>query len=300
MAAVREHERSPAQPANAVRAGAWMLGTVSSFVLMIVAVRELSTIMSSFELLSFRSIVGIPVMLCVAWYMGFRRLKTRRPGIQVARNVIHFAAQWCWVIGLTLLPIGNVIALEFTMPMWTAVIAALFLGERLRRHRLAGIALGFAGTMVILRPGIEIVTEAALVVLLGAVLYAASNVMVKALTSNDPPWVIVFWMQVIQLPLALGPAVFYFDWVWPTWTDAPWVLLMGVTGITAHFCMARAFRLADATLCVPFDFIRLPFAVLVGWLVYSEAVDHWILAGAVLIFAGNYYAIWQETREPRR
>ena len=300
MAAVSGPARPPAQPADAVRAGAWMLGTVCSFVLMIVAVRELSTKMSSFEVLSFRSIVGIPVMLCVAWYMGFRRLPTRRPALQVVRNIIHFGGQWCWVIGLTLLPIGNVIALEFTMPMWTAVIAAVVLGEQRRRHRIVGIAVGFAGTMVILRPGIEIVTEAALVVLLGAVLYAASNVMVKALTSADPPWVIVFWMQAIQLPLALGPAVFYFDWVWPKAADAPWILLIGFTGITAHYCMARAFRLADATLCVPFDFIRLPLAVLTGWLIYSEAVNPWVLAGAALIFAGNYYAVWKETREAGR
>ncbi len=296
MAATPEPGRIPAAPSDAVLAGAWMLGTVCSFVLMIVAVRELSTTMSSFELLSFRSIVGIPVMICVAWYMGFRRLWTKRPVMQVARNVVHFGGQWCWVIGLMLLPIGNVIALEFTMPMWTAVIAALFLGERLRKHRIAGIAAGFAGTMVILRPGIEIVTEAALVVLLGAILYAASNVMVKALTSSDPPWVIVFWMQVIQLPLALGPAIFYFDWVWPGAGDTPWILLIGFTGIAAHYCMARAFRLADAMLCVPFDFIRLPLAVLVGWLAYSEAVNPWVLAGAALIFAGNYYAVWRETR----
>ena len=140
----------------------------------------------------------------------------------------------------------------------------------------------------------------ALVVLLGALCYGVSNVMMKSLTADDAPWVIVFWMQIIQLPLALLPAVFYFDWVWPSWADAPWLLAMGLTGMSAHFCLARAFQLADATVCIPVDFVRLPLAAFVGWLVYTEQVSVWVLAGAILIFAGNYYSVWRETRGVER
>ena len=120
--------------------------------------------------------------------------------------------------------------------------------------------------------------------------------MMKSLTSDDAPWVIVFWMQIIQLPLALLPAIFYFDWVWPSWADAPWLLAIGVTGMTAHFCLAKAFQLADATVCIPVDFVRLPLAAIIGWLLYSESVSIWVLIGAVLIFGGNYYSVWRETR----
>lgn len=290
----------PADRGNAARAAAWMLGTVVSFVLMMIAARELSTKMSSFEILSFRSLIGIPVMCCIAWYMGFHRVRTRRPVFQTVRNVVHFGGQWCWVVGVSLLPLGSVVALEFTMPMWTAIIAMLFLGEALRRHRIFAVVLGFAGTMIILRPGIEIINDAALIVLLGAFLYAVSNVMVKSLTDSDPAWVIVFWMQVIQLPLALVPAVFYFEWVWPGWADAPWLAIIGITGMTAHFCMARAFLHADATVCIPFDFMRLPLGIAAGWLLYAEAVSLWVIAGAALIFAANYYSVWRETRGERR
>lgn len=283
-------------PQNAVLAAVWVLGTAVSFILMMIAVRELSTGMSSFELLSFRSIIGIPVMCVVAWYMGFHHVRTRRVGMQIGRNVVHFGGQWCWVIGITLLPMAHVTALEFTMPMWTAVIAMLFLGEKMKSHRIVAVVMGLAGVLVILRPGIEIVTEGALVVLLGALFYGTSNVMMKSLTKDDSPWVIVFWMQVIQLPLSILPAVFWFDWVWPGLVDAPWLLAIGVTGMSAHFCLARAFQLADATVCIPVDFVRLPLAALVGWLFYSEGVSIWILMGAVLIFAGNYYAVWRETR----
>ena len=220
--------------------------------------------------------------------------------MQIGRNVVHFGGQWCWVIGITLLPMAHVTALEFTMPMWTAIIAILFLGEKAKSHRIIAIIVGLVGVMAILRPGFEIITEGALVVLLGALLFGASNVMMKSLTADDQPWVIVFWMQIIQLPLALLPAVFYFEWVWPTLADTPWLLAIGLTGMSAHFCLARAFQLADATFCMPVDFVRLPLTALIGWLVYSEGVSVWVLVGAFLIFGSNYYAVWRETRQAGR
>lgn len=286
----------PTDRGRALRATAWMFGMVVSFLLLMIATRELSTKMSSMEILTFRSIVGIPIMCVVAWYLGFHRIRSRRPGAQLLRNLAQFSGQWCWVFAVATLPMGNVVALEFTTPMWTAIIAALALGESFRRHRAIAIAFGFAGTLVILRPGIEIVNESTLVMLLGALLFAVSNVMVKSMTADDPPWVIVFWMMVIQCPVALVPAVVVFDWVWPTARDIPWLAAVGVTSITAHFCMARAFLLADATFCIPFDFIRLPLAIAIGWLLYTESVSHWVFAGAVIIFAANYYSIWRETR----
>lgn len=289
-------ESPDTQPQNALQAAIWVVGAAASFMLMMIAVRELTTTMSSFQVLSFRSIVGIPIMCLVAWHMGFRKIRSRRVGMQISRNIVHFGGQWCWVIGVTLLPLAHVTALDFTMPMWTAVIAILFLGEKAKSHRVFALLMGLAGVLVILRPGLEIVTEGALVVLFGAVLYGASNVMMKSLLSEDAPWVIVFWMQVIQLPLSLLPAIFWFDWVWPEWADAPWLLAIGVTGMTAHFCLARAFQLADATVCIPVDFVRLPLAALVGWLFYSEGLSIWVLAGALLIFGGNYYSVWRETR----
>jgi drug/metabolite transporter (DMT)-like permease len=288
--------RPEPRPQNALLAAVWVLGSAASFTLMIVAVREVSTTMSSFQILSFRSIVGIPIMCVVAWHMGFRNIRSRRPAMQIGRNVVHFGGQWCWVIGVTLLPLAHVTALDFTMPMWTAAIAILFLGEKAKSHRMFALAMGFAGVLVMLRPGLEIVSEGALIVLIGAVFYGASNVMMKSLLSDDAPWVIVFWMQLIQLPLTLLPAIFWFDWLWPDWSDAPWLLSIGVTGMTAHFCIARAFQLADATVCIPVDFVRLPLAALMGWLFYMEGVSIWVMVGALLIFGGNYYSVWRETR----
>ena len=279
-----------------VIAAFWVLGMVGSFVLMMIAVRELAATMSLFELLSFRSIIGIPIMFLVALYMGFHSIKTRRAGTQIARNLVHFVGSWCWAIGITLLPMAHVTALEYTMPIWTVVIAMVFLGEKAYFHRVLAVLMGLLGVVLILRPGLEIVTQGALVVLVGALFYGISNVLVKSLTKDDAPWVIVFWMQILQLPLALIPAIFFFDWVWPTWPDAPWLAVIGLTGISAHFCLARALQLADATVCIPVDFIRLPLTALLGWMVYTESVSLWVFLGAFLIFAGNYYSVWRETR----
>ena len=159
MAEIAEHRDAP--PQDALRAAFWVLGTAFSFILMMIAIRQLSTSMSSFELLSFRSLLGIPRVCAVAWHMGFRQVRTRRAGMQIGRNVVHFGGQWCWVIGLTLLPMAHVTALEFTMPIWTVVIAMLVLGERAKSHRIIATLMGLAGVLLILRPGIEIVTDGA-------------------------------------------------------------------------------------------------------------------------------------------
>ena len=281
---------------NAVAAAFWVIGTTISFILMMIAVRELSTKMSSFEILSFRSIIGIPIMCLIAWKIGFSRIRTRRPKMQIVRNSFHFLGQWCWVLGITMLPMAHVTALEYTMPMWTAIIAIIFLKEPIRSHRIIAILFGLAGVLIILRPGIEIITDGAIIVLIGAFFYGASNVLVKALTKDDPPWAIVFWMQIIQLPLTLLPALFLYDWVWPIWADAPWLIAMGCTGISAHFCLARALQLADATVCIPIDFIRLPMTAIIGWLIYNEQVSIWVLLGALIIFGSNYFSVWRESR----
>ena len=292
------HGRTASQGApNVLGAALWTVGTLASFVTMMVAVRELSATMSSFEILAFRSIVGLVLLAPVAMRYGAATLGTRRLGLHLARNIVHFGGQFGWVYGVAYLSLAEVTAIEFTAPVWVAVIAALFLGERIGSHRVIAVVLGFAGVLVILRPGITAVSGASLVVLASAICFGASYCMVKALTRTDSPWPILFYMQVFQLPLGLVPALF--DWVTPTWADAPWIFLIGFTALTAHYCNARALTLADASIVIPLDFLRLPMIALVAWLLYTESVDIWILLGASMIFAGNYVSVWRETRKGR-
>jgi len=192
------------------------------------------------------------------------------------------------------LPLATVFAIEFTMPVWTAVLAALLLRERLTRPRVVMLALGLAGVLIILRPGFGFFHPAALVALAAAFLYAGNMIATKRLSSTDSPLAVLFWMSVVQTPLALVTALP--QWVSPPASDLPWMLLIGVGSYTAHYCMTRAFKLADATVAVPIDFTRLPLIAVVGAVFYGEAFDPWIIAGAAVIFAGTYYSLTREMR----
>lgn len=281
-------------PNPTLRAAIWMLGTVASFILMMIAARELSARMSAFEILFFRSGIAFLIMLPIVIRLGRRAWHTERPYYHLARNSLHFAAQWGWVFGVAVLPLAEVTSLEFTMPIWTALLAMLFLGERVTSGRIIAVAGGFLGVLVILRPGIEIISPAAFVVLASAFCYACSNVMVKSLTRTDHIVAIVFFMQVLQMPMALIPALF--QWVDPLWSDMPWLIAMGITALSAHYCMTRALQLADASVVLPIDFLRLPFMALVGFLFYTEGLDIWVLVGASVIFGANWINVRRETR----
>jgi len=180
------------------------------------------------------------------------------------------------------------------MPVWTAVLAMLILGERLNRGRVVMLALGLAGILIILKPGIEPVSPAALVMLAGAFAYASVMIATKRLAQGDSAFAILFYMAVVQLPLGLVPALS--EWVTPGLADLPWIVAVGATGMIAHFCLARAFRIADASLVVPIDFLRLPLIAGVGVLLYNEPLEISVLLGAAVIFAGTYYSIRRESR----
>jgi drug/metabolite transporter (DMT)-like permease len=278
----------------ALRGALWMGGAVLSFSVMAVAVRELTRTMGSFEILFLRSVVSLAIMAALLPYFGLRALRTRRLGLHVVRNVLHFGGQYAWVYAIALLPLATVFAIEFTMPVWTAVLAMLILGERLNRGRVVMLVLGVAGILVILKPGIEPVSPAALVMLAGAFAYASIMIATKRLSQSDTPFAILFYMAAIQVPLGLVPALK--EWVTPGLSDLPWIAAVGVTGIIAHFCMTRAFRIADASLVVPIDFLRLPLIAVVGVLFYSEPIEFSVLVGAAVIFAGTYYSIRRESR----
>ena len=289
---------APGRPDNALGAAAWMGGTIAAFLAQMIAVRALADDLGVFEILFIRNIVSLLILTPTALARGPSVLATRRLGTHVLRNAANFVGQASWVYAITLLPLAVVTALEFTTPIWVAVLAALFLGEALTRDRLVAIGLGFLGVMVILRPGLEAVDPAALVVIAAAVFFAASNVIVKALTRTEGAFTIVLYMQIVQLPLSGAAAMF--DWTPPLWEHAPWLAAVGAAGVLAHYSMTRALALADATVVGPIDFLRLPITAGVAYLLYREEPSPFVLIGALLIFAGNFHGVWREHRAGRR
>jgi len=280
----------------ALRGALWMGGAMLSFAAMAVAARELLRTMGGFETLFLRSLVSFVLVLALLPRFGLGVLRTRRFGLHVLRNVLHFGGQYAWVYAIAMLPLATVFAIEFTMPVWTAVLAIPILGERLNRGRTVMLVLGLAGILIILKPGFAVVRPAAFAMLAGSLAYASMNVATKRLAENDSAIAILFYMSAIQLPLGLVPALA--QWVTPGIADLPWILSIGATGLSSHYCLTRALRIADATLVVPIDFLRLPLIAVVGAMFYGERIELSIMLGAAVIFAGTYYSIRRESRKP--
>jgi drug/metabolite transporter (DMT)-like permease len=279
-----------------VRVVLWMIGALLSFSVMAVSIRELSRGgLSIFEILAIRSGVALIVLLVLlAVRKDFRvHAKPRRIGLNLFRNVVHYASQFSWALSLTMLPLAMVFALEFTMPAWTALLAVWFLHERLTPSRLGVVVLGLIGVLVILRPGIADFNPAAILVLLAAFGYAITMITTKQLTATETTFGIVFWMAVIQFPLSLigsNPAVFMH-------LDTRHILPamgVGIAGLTSHYCLSNAFRSGDATLVVPLDFMRIPLIAVVGWAFYGEQLDIFVLLGALIIVAGVLWNLRSE------
>ncbi|WP_372424550.1 DMT family transporter [Salinarimonas chemoclinalis] len=279
----------------------WMAGALVSFSAIAVAVRELSGALSAFEMLAFRNAAGLGAILVSAVLFARVRasLSARRLGRHAQRNVVHFAGQYAWTVGVTLLPLAVVFAVEFTAPALTALLAVLLLGERLTRTRALAIGLGFLGVLVIVRPGAGEIGWPALYLLFAAFAFALTAIATKSLTRTETTASIMLWMNAMQLPLNLaGAGEGYLSRL----AEAPALPLaaLAICGFTAHWCLTNAYRNGDAIMVVPLDFLRIPLIAVVGLLLYAEPLDPFVFLGAGIIVVGILVNLRAETaRAPR-
>jgi drug/metabolite transporter (DMT)-like permease len=287
-------------PAQLVPVVLWMTGTLLSFSAMAVAIRELSRALGILEILALRSAIGIAILLAIGLARPalLRAVHARHIWLHLMRNGVHFAAQVAWATSLTLLPLATVFALEFTMPAWTALLAALFLHERLTQSRIGAVVLGFIGVLVIIRPGLQSFQPAALLTLAAAFGYGITLTTTKRLTATETTFGIIFWMNLMQLPMNLAGSDPLLVLKLGTAQIVP-VIGLGIAGLTSHYCLSNAFRAGEATLVVPLDFLRIPLIALVGWSLYGEPLDIFVFAGAGLIISGVLWNLRAETRRPR-
>ncbi|AHF05040.1 membrane protein [Marichromatium purpuratum 984] len=276
------------------RAAGWMGLALVSFAALAVSARESLAAMSPAQFLFLRTLLGLPLLLALGGMLAPGFMRTRRWRLHLLRNLFHYGGQLCWIGAIGLLPLALVFALEFTTPVWAALLALVFLGERLGHGRLVALVAGLVGVLLITRPGLQPFDAGLVLGLFAALGFAVTMVATKGLTRHDSVFTILFWMLAIQLLLGLPVAL----WVWQPigWGELPWLLVAAVTGISAHLGVANAFRHADATLVLPMDFLRLPLIALVGALCYGEGLDPWVLGGGVLILAGNLYSLRRERR----
>jgi drug/metabolite transporter (DMT)-like permease len=288
-------DRTPSKPLAAL----WMAGWLSLTLIVAVAGREAMREVNVFQLMGMRSILGFLMLYPVVHAKGgFAVMKTARLPQHVARNLIHYGAQLGWFFALTLIPIGQVVAIEFTMPIWTAILAAMFLGERMTVWKVTAIVLGVIGVVVIVRPAAGEVNPGQLIALGAAVGFGISIAMVKSLTRTEHSVAIIFWMLVIQSLAGFAPALYV--WTWPPAYVWGWVVVIAFCGTFSHYCMARAMLHADATVVIPMDFLRVPLTATAGWLIYSERLDLFTVLGAVLILTGNLLNLRPGARAPAR
>jgi drug/metabolite transporter (DMT)-like permease len=268
-------------------AALWMAGWLALMLLITVAGREALYELNVFQLMLIRSSVGLLLLAPLVWRAGgLAAVKTQRLPQHIARNTIHFGAQLGWFFALTLIPIGQVVAIEFTMPIWTAILAAMFLGERFTTFKFAAIVLGIVGVIMIVRPATGEINPGQLIALAAAVGFGTSVAMVKSLTRTEQTVTIIFYMLAVQTAGSLLPALSV--WQWPSLTIWGWAVVVAFCGTFSHYCMARALLYADASVVVPMDFLRVPLTALMGWLLYSERLDAFTVLGAALILVGNF------------
>ena len=271
---------------STILAALWMAGWLTAMVLLAVAARQAGKVLHVFQIMELRSLLGIVLFVpMIAAAGGVRAMRTGHFGGHFTRNAVHYVAQFLWFLAITMIPIAEVVAIEFTGPVWVALLAVVALGEKMTAARVAAVALGVVGVVIIVRPGLDHVDVGQVVALLAAIGFAGSIILVKSLTRTESVVSIIFWMLIIQSVIGAIPAAM--TWQTPPMAVWPWLAVIAVCGTYSHFCMAHALRHADATTVVPLDFLRVPFTALAAWLVFSERFDIFTVIGAAVILGGN-------------
>ena len=280
-----------------MRAALWMSGAIFSFSAMAVAGRELSFDLDTFEIMTYRSLIGLIIVLIIAYYSKtLHEITTSQLGLHFTRNLAHFTGQNLWFYAVTLIPFAQLFAFEFSVPIWVMLAAPFFLGERLNALRVFSVFVGFFGILIVTRPWIAGLAPGILPAALCAIAFAATSIFTKQLTKITTITCIMFWLTTLQLIFGLICAGYDGNITFPAANNVPWVALIGVCGLLAHFCITRALQLAPATVVTPVDFCRLPIIAIIGYAFYDEPIDAYIIGGAILIFAANYLNIWSENK----
>ena len=281
-----------------LRAGLWMLGAVASFSSMAVAGREISVELNTFELMMYRSAIGFVIVNLMIWKMGgYSQIKSDRLGMHVKRNIYHFIGQNLWFYGIVVIPFSQLVALEFTSPIWVIVMAPFFLGEAMTKARVFAAICGFIGVLVVAQPGVITLGVGHAAGAASAVFFALNIIYTRQISRLESVLSVIFWMTLMQFTMGLvlslpgGIPI-------PSAEGFKWVMVVAIAGLTAHFCLTTALSLAPAATVAPMEFIRLPVITLVGMVLYDEPFVWAVMIGGLFILGGNFINIRSE-RKPK-
>jgi len=275
-----------------------MLIAALGFSLMNVLIRWTSGELHPFQIAFFRNLFGLVFMLPWLIKYGFRSFKTDRLPLFFIRALLGLFSMFCYFWGITVLPLAKAVALSFTVPLFVTIGAAWFLKEDVNWRRWVAVCVGFIGTLIILRPTVDGDLFASLVVIASSVTMAASVLIIKSLSRTEDANVIVMYMVLLMTPLSLPVAISV--WQWPSLDIWFWVVLMGFLGSFAHLMFTHSLKMSDVSIVMPFDFARLPFIIVLAWLVFDQAVDQWTIVGAVIVFSSGVYIARREAMLNKR
>ena len=275
-----------------LQASLMMLLALLMFTIMGISIRLSSEQVHVLEVVFFRNALAIIIMAPLLFRMGRDSIRMQRPGLYYGRAVINFCGMLCGFTAVTLIPLAEMTALSFTGPIFVTIGAAMFLGEVIRIRRMVAIGFGFVGAMIILRPGFADISIGTMLALASALSIAGASLVVKKMTETESATAIVFWMAMMQAPIALVPMLFV--WEMPTAQTWLWLWIMALAGTAAHVLFTRACSMVEITSLQPLEFAKLPFAVILAWLVFDELPDMFIWIGGAIIFSSTAYITRRE------
>ena len=274
---------------DSLKGSFWMVGGVFSLTLMAIAGKEISLQIDTFEILFFRSLIGIVIVLVVIGGKGlFHEINLKQILTHLKRNIAHFTGQNLWLYALGSIALAEVTSLEFTMPIWIIFFSFFMLKEKLNKFRIMSIGIGFIGVLIIVRPDIGSFKLGLVAAGLSAIAFALTNIYTRRLTKTESTSTIIFFLTFMQLIFGFLASFIDGKLDLPSSESIPWIVVLGLGGIVAHYCITTALTYAAPSVLAPIDLFRLPLAILIGIIFYSESADIYIYTGSVLIVIANW------------
>lgn len=284
-------------PAPPALGGLLMITAALIFAIMTALIRKVGQELPPVEIAFLRNLFGALFMAPLFMRHGTAIFHTNRLPMHGLRALFGFVGMLSWFTAVTLIPLGQAVALNFTAPLFTTVIAALVLHEAVRVRRWSATIVGFIGALIVLRPGFVPLSLGAGLAVFSALAFASNLVLLRAMGRTERPATIVAFMSVIQIPFTAIPAAIF--WVPPSWQAVFLTLIIGGLGTAGHLCLSRALTLADASALAPLDFTRMPFIILIGFFAFAEIPDFWTILGALIIICSAAYIGHREAKLAR-
>ena len=275
-----------------------MLGATVAFSCMHATIRHASNELHPFEIAFFRNLFGLALLAPLLFHYGIAPLRTAKLKLHLLRGLFNITSMLCFFYALSIAPLTDVAAMTFAAPIFATALSVFVFGEMIGIRRGAAILIGFAGTMVVLRPGFEGVALGPLLALIASLIWGVALLVIKVLARTESSLTITAWMMILLTPLSLIPALLF--WLWPTWIQYLWLLFTAALGTAGHLLLNQALKEAETNVVMPVDFVRLIWVSIIGYFAFGEVPDLFTWIGGAMIFASALYIAYRESVRRRR